>query len=195
LTVTVDSATILKLGGIMQAKPSLKVAFSAWAIFLGFAFPGPIVSQGGTPDTDVSKDFSRSPFSTTSILSDVRNNNKQFHSAEITPVSNGSALVSSKPGAFQYDSETRQTTSAHKLSEEIRATQQLDNQRNAEIAEHPFWHAPFWTHSPLAIAGFLLGGDHHSLETPPTEFEKLGAADYGNAAEVRKFERSVSFGP
>jgi hypothetical protein len=182
----------------MQAKSSLKSAFSAWAVCLGFAFPGPIASQAGTPDTDLSKDFSRSAFSTTSIVSDLTNSNKQLQSAEITPFSNGSALVSSKPGAFQFDSETRQTTSAHKLSEEIRAAQQLENQRNAEITEHPFWNAPFWTHSPLAIASFFLGGDHHALETPPTEFEKLSATsymdtNYNNEAELKKFERSVSF--
>jgi hypothetical protein len=194
LTVAVDSVTILKRGGIVEANSSLKSAFSAWAVCFGFAFLGPITSQAGTPDTDLSKDFSRSAFSTTSILSDLTNSNKQLPSAEIAPSSNGSALVSSKPGAFQYDSETRQTTSAHKLSEEIRAAQQLENQRNAEIIEHPFWYARFWTHSPLATAGFLLGGDHHALETPPSEFEKLGATDYGNAAEIRKFEQSVSFG-
>ena len=78
--------------------------------------------------------------------------------------------------------------------EEIRAAQELENQRNAEITEHPFWHARFWTHSPLAIPAFLLGGDHHALETPPSEFEKLGVAIYGSEAGVRKFERSVGFG-
>ena len=178
----------------MRTKFQLTGVFSACLSCIGFTFLASYSSQAGTPDTDLSKEFSRSAFSTTSIVSDLTNSNKQLQSPEITPFSNGSALVSSKPGAFQYDSETRQTTSARKLSEEIRAAQQLENQRDAEVAEHPFWHAPFWTHSPLAIAGFLLGGDHHSLETPPTEFEKLGAADHGNAAEVRKFERSVSFG-
>jgi hypothetical protein len=48
--------------------------------------------------------------------------------------------------------------------------------------------------SPLVIPAFLLGGDHHAFETPATEFEKLGAASYGNEAEVRKFERSLGFG-
>jgi hypothetical protein len=177
----------------MQAKVHSRRLFYAFMVCIGFSALVPYSGQAGTPDTDLSKDFSRSALSTTSIVSDLRNN-KPLQSAEITPFSNGSALVSSKPGAFQYDSETRQTTSVHKLSQEIRAAQQLQNQRNAEITKHPFWYAPFWTHSPLAIAGFLLGGDHHGLETPPTEFEKLGAADYGNAAEVRKFERSVSFG-
>ena len=178
----------------MKAKSYIQRLFSGCAFCTGLIFLQPWTSQAGTSETDLSKDFNRSPFSTTSILADLTNRNKQLHSAEITPFSNGNVLVSSKPGAFHYDSETRQTTSARKLSEEIRAAQQLESQRNAEITEHPFWHAPFWTHSPLAIAGFLLGGDHHSLETPPTEFEKLGAADYGNAAEVRKFERSVGFG-
>src|ERR1700722_14227499 len=68
--------------------------------------------------------------------------------------------------------------SVHKLTEEIRATQQLEKARNAEITEHPFWYARFWTHSPLAIPAFLRGGDHHALETPPSQFEKLSATSY-----------------
>ena len=178
----------------MQANRCSKRLFFVCAGCMGFAVFVPCISQAGAPDTDRSKNLNRSTFSTTSILSDFTNSNNQLQSAVTTPFSNGGVLVSSQRGAFQYDSETRQTTSAHKLSEEIHATQELENQRNAEIAEHPFWYARFWTHSPLAIAGFLLGGDHHPLETPPSEFEKLGAASYGNEAEVRKFERTVGFG-
>jgi hypothetical protein len=45
----------------------------------------------------------------------------------------------------------------------------------------------------------LLGGYHHALETPSTEFEKLGASsymdtNYNDEAELKKFERNVSFG-
>jgi hypothetical protein len=174
--------------------PHFKSPFSACVGGIGFVVFASSVSQGSTPGTDLSKDFNKSAFSTTSILSDLTNSNKQLQSAEVTPFSNGSVVVSSHPGAFQYDSETHQTTSAHKLSEEIRAAQELENQRNAEITEHPFWYARFWTHSPLVIPAFLLGGDHHALETPPTAFEKLGAAGYGSEAEVRKFERGVRFG-
>ena len=178
----------------MKAKSHIQRVFSGCVACVGFIVLQPCTSQAGTSDSELWKDLNRSAFSTTSILSDLTNSNTQVQSAEITPFSNGSVLVSSRPGGFRYDSETRQTTSAHKLSEEIRATQELENQRNAEITEHPFWYAPFWTHSPLVIPAFLLGGDQHALETPPTEFEKLGAADYGNEAEVRKYERSVSFG-
>jgi hypothetical protein len=108
-------------------------------------------------------------------------------------LSGSGTLVSSQAGTFQYDSENRQSTSAHKVAEEIRAAHELEKHQDAEVAAHPFWHARFWTHSPLAILSLLGGGDHHALETPPTEFEKLGGANYGNDAEVRKFERSVSF--
>jgi hypothetical protein len=178
----------------MKANSHIQRLFSRCAVCFGFVVLQPCISQAGTSDTDLWKDLNRSAFSTTSILSDLTNSNKQLRSGEIAPLSNGSPVVSSQPGAFQYDSETRQTTSAHKLSEEIRAAQELENQRNAEIAEHPFWYARFWTHSPLVIPAFLLGGDHHALETPPTESEKLGAASYGNEAEVRRFERGVGFG-
>jgi hypothetical protein len=174
--------------------PHFKSPLSACAACIGFVVFSPCVNQAGTPDTDLSKDLNRSAFSTTSILSDLTNRSKQLRSAATTPFSNDGVAVSSHPGAFQYDSEAHQTTSAHKLTEEIRAAQELENQRNAEITEHPFWYARFWTHSPLVIPAFLLGGDHHALETPPTTFEKLGAASYGNEAEVRKFERGVSFG-
>jgi hypothetical protein len=177
----------------MKAKSHIQLLFSGCAACVGFMVLQPCTNQAGTPDTDLSKDLNRSAFSTTSIQSDLTNSSKQLHSAETTPFSNGGVAVSPHPGAFQYDSETHQTTSTHKLSEEIRAAQELENQRNAEITEHPFWYARFWTHSPLVIPAFLLGGDHHALETPPTTFEKLGAS-YGNEAEVRKFERSVSFG-
>jgi hypothetical protein len=174
--------------------PHFKSPFSACVGCIGFVIFAPCVSQAGTPDTDLSKDLNKSAFSTPSILSDLTSSNKQLKSTGITPFSNGSVAVSSHPGAFQYDSETHQTTSARKLSEEIRAAQELENQRNAEITEHPFWYARFWTHSPLVIPAFLLGGDHRAFETPPTEFEKLGAASYGNEAEVQKFERSLGFG-
>jgi hypothetical protein len=178
----------------MKAKSHIPRLFAGCAVCVGFMVLQPCTSQAGTSDTDLSKDLNRSAFSTSSIFSDLTNSNKQLQPAEVTPFSNGRVLASSQPGGFQYDSETRQTTSAHKVTEAIRDTQKMEDQRNAEIAQHPFWYAPFWTHSPLAIAGFLLGGDHHALETPPTEFEKLGAASYGNEAEVRKYELSVGFG-
>jgi hypothetical protein len=177
----------------------LKRLFSACASWIGLALLPPGSSQAGTPDTELWRDLNRSAFSTTSILADLANIDKQVRAAQVAPVSGSSTLVSSQPDAFQYDSETRQTTGARKLSEEIRATQQLEKARDAEITEHPFWYARFWTHSPLAIPAFLLGGDHHALETPPTQFEKLSATSYmdtsyNNEAELRKFERSISFG-
>jgi len=86
--------------------------------------------------------------------------------------------ISSQTGAFQFDSGTQQSAAARKVTEAIRATQELEGRRNAEATEHPFWHARFWTHSPVAILGLLGGGDHHALETPPTELEKLGATSY-----------------
>jgi hypothetical protein len=150
--------------------------------------------RAGTPDTDLSKDFNRSAFSTTSILSDLTNISKQVRSTEQNPVSGRVGLISPHAGTFEYDSETPQTTGARKVSEAIRATQELEHQQSMEIANHAFWYAKFWTHSPLAIAAFLLGGDHHALETPPTQFEKLGASDYGSDPEIRKFERTFSFG-
>jgi hypothetical protein len=177
----------------------LKRLFSACTSFIGLAVLAPGSSQAGTPDALLWRDLNRSAFSTTSILADLANIDKQVRAAQVAPVSDSSAPVSSQAGAFQYDSETRQTTGARKLSEEIRATQQLEKARDAEITEHPFWYARFWTHSPLAIPAFLLGGDHHALETPPTEFEKLSTTSpmetsYNNEAELRKFERSISFG-
>ncbi|MFY9986894.1 MAG: hypothetical protein WAK31_19195 [Chthoniobacterales bacterium] len=177
----------------------LKRLFSACAGCIGLAVLTPASSQAGTPDTDLWRDLNRSAFSTTSILSDLADIDKQVRAAQIAPLPGNSALVSSQPGAFQYDSEASRTSSAHKLSEEIRATQLLEKARAAEITEHPFWYARFWTHSPLAIPAFLLGGDHHALETPPTQFEKLTATSYmdtsyNSEAELRKFERTVSFG-
>ena len=177
----------------MQDDSFFKRLFCAGISFFGFIVLPLFASQAGTTDSELWRDFNRSAFSTTSILSDLTSK-KLLSRPERIPSSDGSAIVSSQPGAFQYDSETRQSTAAHRVAEAIRDTQKMEDQWNAEIAQHPFWYAPFWTHSPLAIAGFLLGGDHHALETPPTEFEKLGAADYGDETEVRKYERSVSFG-
>jgi hypothetical protein len=107
--------------------------------------------------------------------------------------------ISSQTGAFQFDSGTQQSTAARKVTEAIRATKELESRRNAEATEHPFWHARFWTHSPVAILGLLGGGDHHALETSPTELEKPGATsylgtNYNSEAAVQKFEREVSFG-
>jgi hypothetical protein len=173
--------------------------FYACVSCVGLVVLAPVFSRAGTPDTELWRDLNRSVFSTTSILADLANIDKQVRAAQVAPVSGDSTLVSSRPGAFQYDSETRQTTGARKLSEEIRATQELEKAREAEITEHPFWYARFWTHSPLAIPALLLGGDHHALETPPTQFEKLSATSYmdtsySSEAELRKFEHSISFG-
>jgi hypothetical protein len=176
----------------MKAISYLQRLFSRCAVCVGLAAVQAGTNQAGTSEADLSKDLNHSAFSTTSIRAELTTN-KPAISAEITP-SRSNLLVSSQSGAFQYNWETQQTTSARKLSEEIRAAQQLENQRNTEITEHPFWYARFWTHSPLAIPAFLLGGDHHALETPPSEFEKLGAASYGDQAEVRKFEGAVGFG-
>jgi len=178
----------------MQAKSRSPRLFPSWAGCVAVTILAISASLAQTQETDPSKDLGRSAFSTTSILSDLANGNKQVATAEVIPFSGAGTLVSSQPGGFQYDSQTQQSTAARKVTEAIRATQQLEDRQKAEVAQHPFWNAPFWTHSPLAIASLLLGGDHHGLETPPTQFEKLGAANYGNEAEVRKFERSVSFG-
>lgn len=134
----------------------------------------------------------RSAFATTSILADLANNAKRAAATEIAPLSGFGTLVSSHTGAFQYNSENRQSTSAHKVAEEIRAAQELEKRQDAEVATHPLWYARFWTHSPVVLLS-LFGGDHNALETPPTEFEKLGGANYGSDAEVRKLERSGSF--
>jgi hypothetical protein len=178
----------------MQAKSRSPRLFPSAAGCVAVTILAISASLAQTQDTDLSKDLGRSGFSTTSIPSDLANGHKQVSTAEVIPFSGAGTLVSSQPGAFQYDSQTQQSTAARKVTEAIRATQELEDRRKAEVAEHPFWNAPFWTHSPIAIASFLMGGDHHALETPPTQFEKLGAANYGNEAEVRKFERGVSFG-
>jgi hypothetical protein len=117
--------------------PHFKSPLSACVACIGFVVFSPCVSHAGTPDTNLSKDLNKSAFSTTSIISDLTSSNKQLQSAQVTPFSNGNISIASHPGAFQYDSETHQTTSAHKLSEEIRAAQALENQRNAEVTEHP----------------------------------------------------------
>jgi hypothetical protein len=183
----------------MQVSYRVKRLFASAAGSMVLIFLATCLSHAQTSTSDLSKDLNRSAFSTTSILTDLANTNQQGATIEVAPLSASGTLVSSKPGAFQYNPENGQTTSVDKLTEEIRATQQLEKARNAEITEHPFWYAKFWTDSPLAIPAFLLGGDHHALETPPSQFEKLGAAsymetNYNSEAELKKFERSVSFG-
>jgi hypothetical protein len=171
--------------------------FSPLVGLIGLSVVAIGVTHTQTLNTDLSKDLNRSAFSTRSILADLANSGKQNAPTDVAPLS-GSGTLISQPGAFQYDPENRQSTSAHKVTEEIRAAQELENRQKAEVAAHPFWYARFWTHSPVAIL-YLLGGDHQALETPPTEFEKLGATNsqgtnYNNEAELKKFERSVSFG-
>jgi|GEM_PF-5796454 hypothetical protein len=175
-------------------QPDFKSLFSAGVMGIGFILLPPCSSRAGALDPNLSKDLSRSAFSTTSIVSDLANISKQVRAAEVNPVSAGSALTSLRPGTFEYDAGTPQTIGVRKVSEAIRATQELEHQQSMEIANHAFWYAKFWTHSPLALAAFLLGGDHHALETPSSQFEKLGASDYGNDAEIRKFEGTFSFG-
>ena len=62
-----------------------------------------------------------------------------------------------------------------------------------EAAQNPFWNAPFWTKSPVAILGYLMGGDKHRLETPPTERERLSSSDYTYGAAIDKYEKTVRF--
>lgn len=130
---------------------------------------------------------------TTSILADFANSAKEAAATEIAHCLAPVRSYLLRPANFNTNSENRQSTPAHKVAEEIRAAQELEKRQDAEVAAHPFWHARFWTHSPVVLLS-LFGGDHNALETPPTEFEKLGGANYGNDAEVRKFERIVSFG-
>ena len=182
----------------MEVKSWNKRRFFPAAGWVGQSVLAFSVSHGQTANPDLSKDLKRSAFATTSILADLANNAKQAAATEIAPLSGPGTPVSSQTGAFQYDSENRQSTSAHKVAEEIRAAQGLQKRQDAEVVAHPFWYARFWTHSPVAILS-LLGGDHHALETPPTEFEKLGAtsslgSNYNNEGELKKFERTVSFG-
>jgi hypothetical protein len=178
----------------MEVKSWIKRRFFSAAGWVGLTILTMSVSHGQTANPDLSKDLKRSAFATTSILADLANNATRAAATEIAPLSGSGTLVSSQTGAFQYDSENRQSTSGHKVAEEIRAAQELQNRQNAEVAAHPFWYARFWTHSPVAILGLLGGGDHHPLQTPPTELEKLGGVNYGNDAEVWKFERGVGFG-
>jgi hypothetical protein len=177
----------------MEVKSWINRRFFPAAGWVGLSVLAISVSHGQTPNPDLSKDLNRSAFASTSILADLANSAKRAAATEIAPLSGSGTLVSSQSGAFQYDSENRQSTSAHKVAEEIRAAQELEKRQDAEVAAHPFWYARFWTHSPVVLLS-LFGGDHNALETPPTEFEKLGGANYGNDAEVRKFERSASFG-
>jgi hypothetical protein len=180
----------------MRTRISLPMA--GWA---GLSVLAISVGYAQTPKADISKDFNRSPFSTASILADLTNGSEHDSATGVAPLTGAGTLVSSQPGAFQYNPETQQSTSTRKVVEEIRATQELENRQNAELAAHPFWHAPFWKHSPVALLGIIAGGvDLHPLETPPTEFEKLTAptsplgTNYNNEAELKKFEHSVSFG-
>lgn len=181
----------------MQARSHAQRLFSPAVGCVGLTFLAICISDAQTSKLDLSKDLKWSAFSTTSILADLTNNSKREAATEVAPLSGSSTLISSQPGAFQYDPENRQSTSARKVTEEIRAAQELENRQKAEVASHPFWYSRFWTHSPVTILS-LLGGDHHALETPPTEFEKLGATNslgtnYNNEAAVQKFERSIRF--
>lgn len=184
----------------MQALSRLKRLFSPVAGWVGLTLLAVYVCHGQSLSTDLSKDLSHSAFSTTSILADLTNGNQRDTTIGVAPLSTSGTLVSSQPGAFRYNPENRQTTSVHKLAEEIRATQQLEKARNAEITEHPFWYAKFWTHSPVVLLGIITGGgDHHALETPLSQFEKLSATsymdtNYNSEAELKKFEQSVGFG-
>ena len=185
----------------MEILSRIKSRFLPAAGWAGLSVLAVSVSYAQTPKTDITKDFNRSPFSTASILADLTNGSKQDSATGVSPLTGTGTLVSSQPGAFQYNPEAQQLTSTRKVVEEIRATQELENRQSAEVAAHPFWHAPFWKHSPVALLGIITGGvDLHPLETPPTEFEKLTAPDtplgtnYNYEAAVRKFERSVGFG-
>jgi hypothetical protein len=183
----------------MEVKSWIKRRFFSAAGWVGLSVLAVSVSHGQTPNPDLSKDLNRSAFETTSILADLANRSKRAAATEVAPLSGSGTLVASKPGGFQYDSENHQSAPAHKVTEAIRATQELENRNNAEVAAHPFWNARFWTHSPVAILSLLGRGDHRALETPPTELEKLGATsypgtNYNSEAAVQKFEREVSFG-
>lgn len=173
--------------------------FSPLVGFIGLSIVAIGVAHAQTLNPDLSKDLNRSGFSTRSILADLANSGKQTAATDVAPLSGSGTLVSSQRGAFQYNPDSGQSTSARKMTGEIQAAQELKDRQKAEVAAHLFWYARFWTHSPVAILGLLGGGDHHTLETPPTELEKLGGAghlgtNYNSEAAIQKFERSVGFG-
>ena len=183
----------------MQALSRLKRLFSPVAGCLGPTLLAIYVCDGQSLSTDLSKDLNRSAFSTTSILADLANTSKRAAVTEIAPLSGSGTLVSSQPGAFQYNSDSGQSTSARKVTEEVRAAQELEDRQKAEVAAHPFWYARFWTHSPVAISACLAGVI--TMRSKPRRLNSRNwvlpaylGTNYNSEAAVQKFEREVSFG-
>jgi hypothetical protein len=106
----------------MQARSHAQRLFSPAVGCVGLTFLAICISHAQTSKLGLSKDLKQSAFSTTSILADLTNTSKRDAATEVAPLSGSGTLVSSQPGAFQYNPENRQSTSVHKLTEEIRAT-------------------------------------------------------------------------
>ena len=113
----------------------------------------------------------------------------------------GSEANHSSGGAISSDSASRSEFHYHPDSsrntevvrEAIRQSIEAKNARDLEEAAHPFWNAPLWTNSPLKYLALILGGDHHALQTPLTEREKLAGYDYNFKGSIDKAEKTIGF--
>jgi hypothetical protein len=135
-----------------------------------------------------------SSLSTAHVLRDLTAQDKSTPRAELTKTRGSNPIVVSrsvKGTTFQF---------RHQPSSELKAASDAVAEKAAakaaqerEAIQSPFWNAPFWTKSPVAVLGYLLGGDKHRLETPPTERERLSSSDYAYGAAIDKYEKTLRF--
>jgi hypothetical protein len=135
-----------------------------------------------------------SSLSTVHVLRDLASQDKSTPRTGLTKTQGSNPVVLSRSvngSSFQF---------RHQPAGELKAASDAVAEKLAakaaqerEAIQNPFWNAPFWTKSPVAILGYLLGGDKHRLETPPTERERLISSDYVYGSAIDKYEKTIRF--
>ena len=175
---------------VSSAKPEWLLAL----VVLGFIHLGFSRTFGQQNQTSYGSLLRESSLSTAHVRRDFASQARSTTHTQLTntPGSNPVAASRSVDGTnFQF---------RHQPSSELRAASDAVAEKLAakaaqerEAAQNPFWNAAFWTKSPVAILGYLLGGDKHRLETPPTERERLSYSDYAYGAAIDKYEKTLRF--
>jgi hypothetical protein len=95
---------------------------------------------------------------------------------------------------FSASPVTRSQQGAREIRDTMIEKEAARKAQALEEAAHPFWNAGFWKSPPARLISMFLGGDQHSLKTPPTHRQKLATAEYIFDGEIKKFENEIKFG-
>jgi hypothetical protein len=164
--------------------------------YFGAPFLALNIGLADDADQNLAKDLKKSYFSAKTPGQNVEHKGSRLQSDQSTNSAGGKTggvSNESNQSGFQYNSSASESRGAKDVSTEIYNKQAAQDAEEREKIAHPFWYSDFWTKSPVALLGLLLGGDRYKYETPPSERERLTQSEYNSGAAVQKFEKTIAF--